>query len=125
MKTTTAIILFSLLFFVTSCKKRSFTVQGRWRPVAVDTNYVKSFGLNDQQVKDMLDHTLIGFQKGGTFFSFETKDTVRGLYTYDEPNQQLSTIPGGLASQTFKVDFLQQNEMTLTNAFGKMTLKRQ
>jgi hypothetical protein len=116
--------LFSMILFAASCKKKTFSVQGRWRPIAVDGAYVKSFGLKDEEVKELLAKSMIGFQSGGLFFSFQAKDTVRGIYTYDESNKRLSTIPEGTSSQTFSVEFLQSDEMTLTNSFGKMTLKR-
>ena len=114
-----------LLSFITSCTNNSKnSVVGKWRPIEVDRKFMVSYGISNEDLKNMLEKESIEFTKDGKFISYSPHDSSRGIYNYDEKEKSLITAVEDGRTVNYSIELLQKNKMVLSSEFGKMTLKR-
>ena len=114
----------SLICFISCNGKNAVTIVGKWAPVALDSQFIRVNHMSEKDIKDMYTSVSVTFTMDGKFISIDHGDSTQGTYTYDPVQKRLTTIEPGGRAETFSVNSLQKDQMTLSDKDGAMTLAR-
>ena len=119
-------LVFLFLFsFIASCTNNSkVSLVGKWKPVQVDSKFISSYHMSDEDIKKLPESQSIEFTKDQKFISNLPHDTSYGTYDYDEKAKRLITMMNDGKNIIFFIRFLGKDKMAMSNQNGKMTFAR-
>lgn len=115
---------FSLVCFLSCTGKNETTIIGKWTPVAVDSQFIRTNHVSEKDFQDMYTNVSVEFTIDGKFISIDHGDSSQGTYTYDQALKRLATVEPGGKTETFSVNFLPKDKIAISDQDGTMTLAR-